>query len=72
MYVHDFIADQNVSDSGQHTSAAASLPVQPSRTLSQNERSCTSKQPLATNQERIKRKKLERDIQVNNILCIIC
>ena len=57
MHVYDFIADQHVSDSGLQTSAAASLPVQTCSTLSQNERSCTSKQPLATNQERIKRKK---------------
>ena len=30
MHVYDFIADQHVSDSGLHNSAAASLPVQPS------------------------------------------
>ena len=43
MHVYDFITDQHVSDSGLHTSTAASLPVQPSSTLSQNERPCTSK-----------------------------
>ena len=55
--VYISIAGFHVSDSGLHLSAAASLPVQPSSFLSQNERSYTSKQPLEASESKRKEEK---------------
>ena len=69
--VYISIVGPHVSDSGLHLSAAVSLPVQPSSSLSQNERSYTSKQPLEALESKRKKRKLQEDIHIINIITII-